>query len=44
MTIFLDGYIAELLDTRAVISGRRLYERAGRWQGDHHNGVPRNPA
>lgn len=26
--------------TRAVISGRRTYEHAGRWQGDHHDGVP----
>jgi dihydrofolate reductase len=31
---------AELLATRAVISGRRTYEHAGRWQGDHHDGVP----
>jgi dihydrofolate reductase len=30
----------EMLATRAVISGRRTYEHAGRWQGDHHNGVP----
>ncbi|SNT50239.1 Dihydrofolate reductase [Actinomadura meyerae] len=30
----------ELLATRAVISGRRTYELAGRWQGDHHGGVP----
>ena len=26
--------------TRAVISGRRTYEHAGHWQGDHHDGVP----
>jgi dihydrofolate reductase len=26
--------------TRAVISGRRTYELAGRWGGDHHDGVP----
>ena len=26
--------------TRAVIAGRRTYEHAGRWQGDHHDGVP----
>src|SRR3954447_2912869 len=26
--------------TRAVISGRRTYEHADRWQGDHHDGVP----
>jgi dihydrofolate reductase len=31
---------AELMATRAVISGRRTYEHAGRWQGDHHDGVP----
>jgi dihydrofolate reductase len=26
--------------TRAVISGRRTYEHADRWHGDHHDGVP----
>ena len=26
--------------TRAMISGRRTYEHARRWNGDHHNGVP----
>ena len=31
---------AETMATRAVISGRRTYEHAGRWQGDHHDGVP----
>jgi dihydrofolate reductase len=31
---------AEAMATRAVISGRRTYEHAGRWQGDHHDGVP----
>ena len=31
---------AEQLATRAVISGRRTYENAGHWQGDHHDGVP----
>jgi dihydrofolate reductase len=30
----------ELTATRAVISGRRTYEHAGRWGGDHHDGVP----
>jgi dihydrofolate reductase len=30
----------EMTSTRAVISGRRTYELAGRWQGDHHDGVP----
>lgn len=31
---------ADVLATRAVISGRRTYELAGRWNGDHHDGVP----
>ncbi len=31
---------AEQLATRALISGRRTYELAGRWGGDHHHGVP----
>jgi dihydrofolate reductase len=31
---------AESMSTRAVIAGRRTYEHAGRWQGDHHDGVP----
>jgi dihydrofolate reductase len=31
---------AESLATRAVLSGRRTYELAGRWGGDHHDGVP----
>jgi dihydrofolate reductase len=31
---------AEAMATRALISGRRTYELAGRWGGDHHNGVP----
>lgn len=26
--------------TRAVVSGRRTYEHAGHWQGDHHGGIP----
>ena len=30
----------EVNSTRAVISGRRTYELADRWQGDHHDGVP----
>jgi dihydrofolate reductase len=30
----------EAMATRAVISGRRTYELASRWQGDHHDGVP----
>jgi dihydrofolate reductase len=31
---------AESMATRAVVAGRRTYEHAGRWQGDHHDGVP----
>jgi dihydrofolate reductase len=30
----------ESLATGAVIAGRRTYEHADRWQGDHHDGVP----
>ncbi|MEV7098253.1 hypothetical protein AB0M80_35975 [Amycolatopsis sp. NPDC051045] len=26
--------------TGALISGRRTFELAGRWGGDHHDGVP----
>jgi dihydrofolate reductase len=32
--------IGEAMATGAVISGRRTFELAGRWQGDHHGGVP----
>ena len=36
-----DGQVfAEVNATRAVIAGRRTYEHADRWQGDHHDGVP----
>jgi len=36
-----DGQVfAEVNATRAVIAGRRTYEHAGRWGGDHHDGVP----
>jgi dihydrofolate reductase len=28
------------MDTGAVISGRRSFELAARWDGDHHDGVP----
>jgi dihydrofolate reductase len=31
---------AESMATRALISGRRTYELAGHWNGDHHDGVP----
>jgi dihydrofolate reductase len=30
----------ELMATGAVIAGRRTYENADHWQGDHHDGVP----
>ena len=36
-----DGQVpAESEATRAVIAGRRTYEHAGHWHGDHHGGVP----
>lgn len=31
---------SEAMATRAVIAGRRTYELAGHWGGDHHDGVP----
>jgi dihydrofolate reductase len=31
---------AEAMATRAFISGRRTYELANHWGGDHHDGVP----
>ena len=31
---------ADTLSSRAIISGRRTYELAGHWGGDHHDGVP----
>ena len=30
----------EMLATGAVITGRNTFEYAGRWAGDHHDGVP----
>jgi dihydrofolate reductase len=30
----------EALSTGALITGRRTYELAGHWGGDHHDGVP----
>jgi dihydrofolate reductase len=30
----------EMFATGAVIAGRRTFELAGRWGGDHHDGVP----
>ncbi len=32
----------EAMATGAIIAGRRTFELAGRWGGDHHNGVPIN--
>lgn len=41
MSAGVDGQVyREALATGAVISGRRTFELAGRWQGDHHDGVP----
>jgi dihydrofolate reductase len=39
----------EFMSTGAVVAGRRTFEPAGGWGGDHHDGVPiyilsRNPA
>lgn len=31
---------ADSVATGAIISGRRTFELAGRWNGDHHDGVP----
>lgn len=40
MSAGINGQVfAEALDTGAVISGRRTFELAGRWGGDHHDGV-----
>jgi dihydrofolate reductase len=30
----------EMVATRAVVAGRRTYDHAAGWQGDHHDGVP----
>lgn len=36
-----DGEVyAQSMATGAIISGRRTFELAGRWGGDHHDGVP----
>jgi dihydrofolate reductase len=36
-----DGQVfGEVEATGAVISGRRTYEHANHWDGDHHDGVP----
>jgi len=37
----VDGQVyGEAMATSAVITGRRTFELAGRWGGDHHDGVP----
>ncbi len=37
----MNGQIySEAMATGAVIAGRRTFELAGRWNGDHHDGVP----
>jgi dihydrofolate reductase len=39
----VDGQVyAEAMATGAVISGRRTFELADRWDGDHHDGVAIN--
>jgi dihydrofolate reductase len=41
MSAGIDGQVyREAMATGAVISGRRTFELADRWQGDHHDGVP----
>ena len=30
----------EMMSTGAVITGRRTFDHAGQWDGDHHDGVP----
>jgi len=41
MTPGINGQVyREAMATGAVISGRRTFELAGRWNGDHHDGVP----
>jgi dihydrofolate reductase len=32
--------LAEAMATGAVLTGRRTFELAGQWNGDHHDGVP----
>jgi dihydrofolate reductase len=40
-SVGVDGDIyREAMATGAIISGRRTFELAGRWGGDHHDGVP----
>jgi dihydrofolate reductase len=32
--------MADVMATGAVITGRRTFDHGGRWNGDHHDGVP----
>jgi dihydrofolate reductase len=32
--------VDEVMATGAVVTGRRAFENAGGWEGDHHDGVP----
>jgi dihydrofolate reductase len=32
--------MADLMATGAVLTGRRTFDHGGRWNGDHHDGVP----
>jgi dihydrofolate reductase len=32
--------MADAMATGAVLTGRRTFEHGGRWNGDHHDGVP----
>jgi dihydrofolate reductase len=32
--------LAEAMATGAVLTGRRTFDHAGQWNGDHHGGVP----
>jgi dihydrofolate reductase len=34
------GVMDEVMATGAVVTGRRTFENAGGWGGDHHDGVP----
>jgi dihydrofolate reductase len=34
------GVMAEAMRTGAVLTGRKTFEYAGQWNGDHHDGVP----
>jgi dihydrofolate reductase len=37
----VNGHVAaEFMATGAVVAGRRTFEMAGGWGGDHHDGVP----